>query len=98
MSLFIKDVNHLNFFNINTLDDIPDMPNDEERRIPSPKRHNTSLTHSGSPSVPNFEGNGRHSQCAYASASKGQRFADLEDIVIRSKGDDSQDHPQEVSN
>ncbi|GKE46719.1 hypothetical protein Tco_1477977 [Tanacetum coccineum] len=74
------------------------MPNDEERRIPSPKRHSTSLTHSGSPSVPNFEGNGRHSQCAYASASKGQRFADLEDIVIRSKGDDSQDHPQEVSN
>ncbi|GJU06654.1 hypothetical protein Tco_1123084 [Tanacetum coccineum] len=34
-----QDVNHLNFFNTNTLDDLPDIPNDEERRNPSPSRH-----------------------------------------------------------
>ncbi|GJR22867.1 hypothetical protein Tco_0971394 [Tanacetum coccineum] len=32
IDIFVQDVNHLNFFNINTLDDFPDMPNDEDRR------------------------------------------------------------------
>ncbi|GJS21458.1 MAK10-like protein [Tanacetum coccineum] len=40
-----QDVNHLNFFNIDTFDDLPDMPNDEEIRIPSPKWHGSPPPH-----------------------------------------------------
>ncbi|GJX07701.1 cytokinin dehydrogenase 3-like protein [Tanacetum coccineum] len=47
-----QDVNHLNFFNINTFDDLPDIPNDEKRRIPIPQRHDTPPPHSGSPFAP----------------------------------------------
>ncbi|GJR47960.1 ribonuclease H-like domain-containing protein [Tanacetum coccineum] len=32
----VQDVNHLNFFNTNTLDDLTGIPNDKERRNPSP--------------------------------------------------------------
>nr|GEW77429.1 ribonuclease H-like domain-containing protein [Tanacetum cinerariifolium] len=38
----VQDVNHLNFFNTNTLDDLPEIPNNEEKRNPSPIRHDVS--------------------------------------------------------
>nr|GEW98519.1 ribonuclease H-like domain-containing protein [Tanacetum cinerariifolium] len=38
----IQDINHLNFFNTNTLYDLLDMPNDEERRNPDSNRHDDS--------------------------------------------------------
>ncbi|GKB94661.1 putative RNA-directed DNA polymerase, partial [Tanacetum coccineum] len=69
----VQDVNHLNFFNTNTLDDLPEIPNDEERRKPSPIRHghsqdaDASANENGSfasdeENINNFEGNGLHDQ------------------------------------
>nr|GEU84007.1 ribonuclease H-like domain-containing protein [Tanacetum cinerariifolium] len=85
------------FFNIDTFDDLFDIPNDEERRMPSPKRNGTPPPHYGSPSTPLNENDGGHSQGAYASSSKGERFADLEDNIISFEGNDLHNHPQEVS-
>ncbi|GJW15260.1 hypothetical protein Tco_0019393, partial [Tanacetum coccineum] len=61
-------INHLNFFNTNTLDDLPNMPNDEERRNPSLMRHGNSPSHSGSPFASSKENDGGHFQDADASA------------------------------
>ncbi|GKC82291.1 hypothetical protein Tco_1138008 [Tanacetum coccineum] len=77
----LVDVSHLNFFNIDAFNDLPDMPDDEERRIPNLKRHGTPPPHSSSPSTPISEGNSGHSQGADASASEGERSTDLEDII-----------------
>ncbi|GJR28915.1 ribonuclease H-like domain-containing protein [Tanacetum coccineum] len=57
---FVQDVNHLNFFNTNTLEDLLDMPNDEERRNPNPNRHGNSPSHSGCPSASSKENDGGH--------------------------------------
>ncbi|GKC57621.1 ribonuclease H-like domain-containing protein [Tanacetum coccineum] len=62
----VQDVNHLNFFNTNTLDDLSDMHNDEERRNPSPNRHSNSPSHSGSPSASSKGNDGGHFQDADA--------------------------------
>ncbi|GKB23181.1 putative RNA-directed DNA polymerase, partial [Tanacetum coccineum] len=40
----VQDVNYLNFFNTNTLDDLPEIPNDEERRNLSPIRYDASTS------------------------------------------------------
>ncbi|GJY48666.1 ribonuclease H-like domain-containing protein [Tanacetum coccineum] len=63
----VQDVNHLNFFNTNTLDDLPEIPNDEERRNPSPIRHDASASENGSfvayeEHNSNSKGNGLHDQ------------------------------------
>ncbi|GJX31649.1 hypothetical protein Tco_0241504 [Tanacetum coccineum] len=39
MDISVQDINHLNLFNTNTLDDLPHIPNDEERRNLSPIRY-----------------------------------------------------------
>nr|GEW38785.1 ribonuclease H-like domain-containing protein [Tanacetum cinerariifolium] len=64
---FVQDVNHLNFFNTNTLDDLPEIPNDEERRNLNPIRHDTSASENRSFAAyeehnSNSEGNGLHDQ------------------------------------
>ncbi|GJZ85142.1 ribonuclease H-like domain-containing protein [Tanacetum coccineum] len=46
--VYSRDVN-------NTLDDLPELPNDEERRNPSPIRHGNSPPHSGSTSASSKE-------------------------------------------
>ncbi|GJT63230.1 ribonuclease H-like domain-containing protein [Tanacetum coccineum] len=63
----VQDVDHLNFFNFNTLDDLPKMPNDEERRNPSPIRHDDFASENESFAADedknnNSEGNGLHDQ------------------------------------
>ncbi|GKD01983.1 ribonuclease H-like domain-containing protein [Tanacetum coccineum] len=93
---FVQDVNHLNFFNINTLDDLFDIPNDEERMILSLKRHGTRPLNSGSPFTPLNENDGGHSQGVVAAAGKGERYADLEENIISSEGDGLHNHPEEV--
>ncbi|GJS88193.1 ribonuclease H-like domain-containing protein [Tanacetum coccineum] len=94
----VQDVNHLNFFNTNTLDDLPDILNDEEIRNPSPKRHGTPPSHSGSPSAPSNENDDGHFQGADASAIESERYADLEENIVNSEGDDLQYHLQEGIN
>ncbi|GKA10032.1 ribonuclease H-like domain-containing protein [Tanacetum coccineum] len=71
----VQDVNHLIFFNTNTLDDLPEIPNDEERRNPNPIRHSNSPSHSGSTSAFSKENDAGHSQDADASASENGSFA-----------------------
>ncbi|GJT67123.1 retrovirus-related pol polyprotein from transposon TNT 1-94 [Tanacetum coccineum] len=93
--IYSRDVN---FFNTNTLDDLFDIPNDEERRNPSLKKHGTLPSHSGSPSTPLNEDDGSHFQGADASASEGERSADLEENIVNYEGDDLQNHPQEGIN
>ncbi|GKG28299.1 hypothetical protein Tco_0406626, partial [Tanacetum coccineum] len=61
IDIFVQDVNHLNFFNINTRDDFPDIPNDEERRNPNPIRHGNLPSHSGSPSASLSKNDAGHS-------------------------------------
>nr|GEU38285.1 hypothetical protein [Tanacetum cinerariifolium] len=74
----ILDVNHLNFLNTNTLDDLSDMLNNKERRNHSPNRHVNSPSHSGSPSA-SSKGNDRGQfQDVDASFSKSESFAALE--------------------
>ncbi|GJT53136.1 hypothetical protein Tco_0988190 [Tanacetum coccineum] len=90
---YVQDVNDLNFFNTNSLDDLHDIPNDEERMNPSPKRHDTPLSHSSSPSTSSNENDGEHFQDANAFASDSERSADLEENIVNSEGDDLQDHP-----
>ncbi|GJU87918.1 ribonuclease H-like domain-containing protein [Tanacetum coccineum] len=59
----VKDVNHLNFFNTNTLDDLPEIPNDEERRNPNPIRHGNLPSHSADEeNNSNSESNDLHDQ------------------------------------
>ncbi|GKB25645.1 ribonuclease H-like domain-containing protein [Tanacetum coccineum] len=91
----VQDVNHLNFFNTNTLDDLPEIPNDEERRNPSPIRHGNSHSHSGSTSVFSNENDAGHSQDTDASASENGSFATDEENNSNSEGNDLNDQSQD---
>ncbi|GKF42057.1 hypothetical protein Tco_0125399, partial [Tanacetum coccineum] len=71
----IQDVDHLNFFNFNTLDDLLEMPNDEERRNPNPIRHGNSPSHSGRTSASSNENDEKHSQNSDNFASENESFA-----------------------
>nr|GEX86199.1 ribonuclease H-like domain-containing protein [Tanacetum cinerariifolium] len=67
IDVFVEDINHLNLFNTNTLDDFPNIPNDEERRNRNPIRHDASASENGSFTAyrennSNSEGNGLHDQ------------------------------------
>ncbi|GJV86778.1 ribonuclease H-like domain-containing protein [Tanacetum coccineum] len=59
---YVQDLNHLNFFNFDYLDDHPDIPNDEERSDPNPTRYDTLSPHSGSTFEPLHENEEEHSQ------------------------------------
>ncbi|GKD43805.1 hypothetical protein Tco_1268450, partial [Tanacetum coccineum] len=91
----IQDVDHLNFFNINTLDDLPEMPNDEERRNPSPIRHSNSPSHSSRTSASSNENDEGHSQNADDFASENECCAADEDKNNNSEGNDLHDQNQE---
>ncbi|GJY12903.1 ribonuclease H-like domain-containing protein [Tanacetum coccineum] len=93
---FIQDLNHLNFFNSDYLDDLPDMPNDGERRDPIPTRYGTPPPHSGSTFESLNENEGVHSQGPNATASEGERFANHEDVQnnVVYEGDESLIHLQ----
>ncbi|GKE27984.1 ribonuclease H-like domain-containing protein, partial [Tanacetum coccineum] len=90
-----QDVNHLNFFNTNTLDDLPDIPNDEERRNPSPIRHGNSPSHSGSPSATSNANYGGHFQGVDDSASENGSFSAHEENNNNSEGNDLHDQSHE---
>ncbi|GJS07943.1 hypothetical protein Tco_0904606 [Tanacetum coccineum] len=94
----VQDVNHLNFFNTNALDDLPDMPNDEERRNLNPKRNGNSPSYSGSPSSSSKENDGGHFQDADAYAIESERFEELEEIIENFEGNGFHDHFQEGIN
>ncbi|GKC76007.1 hypothetical protein Tco_1126781 [Tanacetum coccineum] len=87
----VQDVNHLNFFNTNTLDDLPEIPNDEKRRNPSPIRHDNSPSHSGSTFAFSNENNEGHSQDVDVSASKNGSVAADEENNSNSEGNDLHD-------
>ncbi|GKD61464.1 ribonuclease H-like domain-containing protein, partial [Tanacetum coccineum] len=90
-----QDVNHLNFFNTNTLDDLPDIPNDEERRNPSPSRHGNSPSHSGSPSTSSNANYVGHFQDVDVSASENGSFSAHEENNNNSEGNDLHDQSHE---
>nr|GFA21012.1 ribonuclease H-like domain-containing protein [Tanacetum cinerariifolium]GFA21013.1 ribonuclease H-like domain-containing protein [Tanacetum cinerariifolium] len=94
----IEDLNYLNFSNTNTLDDLPDIPTDEERMNSNPKRHLTPRSHSGSPSTSSKENDGGHFHGADVVASESERFADIEENIVNFNGDDLQDHSREGIN
>ncbi|GJW03960.1 ribonuclease H-like domain-containing protein [Tanacetum coccineum] len=65
----IQDVNHMNFFNTNTLDDLPEIPNDEEKGTPALSGMDADAFTSENGSFAadeennsNSEGNGLHDQ------------------------------------
>ncbi|GKC13470.1 hypothetical protein Tco_1010252, partial [Tanacetum coccineum] len=91
----IQDINHLNFFNTNTLDDLTDMPKDKERRNLRPNRHGNSPSHSGSPFASSKENDGGHFQDADASTSENESFGALEENNNNSEGNIFHDHSQE---
>ncbi|GKA81270.1 ribonuclease H-like domain-containing protein, partial [Tanacetum coccineum] len=91
----VQDVNHLNCFNFNTLDDLSKIPNDEERRNPSPIRHGNSPSHSGSTSAFSNENDVGHSQDADASASENESFTADEDKNNSSEGNNLYDQTQD---
>ncbi|GJX53625.1 ribonuclease H-like domain-containing protein, partial [Tanacetum coccineum] len=94
---FVQDLNHLNFFNSDYLDDHPDIPNNEERINPNPTRYNTLSPHSSSTFKPLHENEGEHSQGPNAVASEDERSANHEDDQNNyvSGGDESLIHPQD---
>ncbi|GKB52403.1 ribonuclease H-like domain-containing protein, partial [Tanacetum coccineum] len=98
----VQDVNHLNFFNTNTLDDLPEIPNDEERRNPIPIRHGNSPSHSGSTSASLKENDAGQSQDIGASASENGSFTAYEEHNSNSEGnglhDQSQDNVSQDNN
>ncbi|GJW19324.1 ribonuclease H-like domain-containing protein [Tanacetum coccineum] len=98
----VQDVNHLNFFNSNTLDDLPEIPNDEERRNPNHIRHGNLPSHSSSTSAFLNKNDAGHSQDADASASENESFAADEDNNSSSEGnvlhDQSQDNGSQDNN
>nr|GEZ14629.1 ribonuclease H-like domain-containing protein [Tanacetum cinerariifolium] len=91
----VQDVNHLNFFNTNTLDDFPDILNDKERRNPNPIRHGNSPSHSGSPSASLSRNDAGHSQDVDVSASENGSFAACEENNNNSEGSGLHDQTQE---
>nr|GEV07423.1 ribonuclease H-like domain-containing protein [Tanacetum cinerariifolium] len=65
----VQNVNHLNFFNTNTLDDLPEIPNDEEKKNPTLSGMDADAYASENGSFAadeennsNSEGNGLHDQ------------------------------------
>nr|GEV19889.1 hypothetical protein [Tanacetum cinerariifolium] len=84
----VQDVNHLNFLNFNTLDDLSEIPNDEERRNLSPIRHCNSPSHSSSTFAFFNENDAGHSQDADASVSENESFAADENKSSSSEGND----------
>ncbi|GJX90221.1 ribonuclease H-like domain-containing protein [Tanacetum coccineum] len=94
----VQDVNHLNFFNTNTLDDLPEIPNDEERRNPNPIRYGNSPSHSGSTSAFSKENDAGHSQDADASASENGSFVADEENKSNYEGNGlhDQSHDNEI--
>ncbi|GJS60511.1 putative RNA-directed DNA polymerase [Tanacetum coccineum] len=98
----VQDANHLNFFNSNTLDDLPKIPNNEERRNPNPIRHGNPPSHSGRTFAFSNENDVGHSQDADASASENGSFAADEDNNSNSEGnglhDQSQDNVSQDNN
>ncbi|GJU79874.1 ribonuclease H-like domain-containing protein [Tanacetum coccineum] len=91
----IQDVNHMNFFNTNTLDYLLEITNDEERRNPSLIRHGNSPSHSGSTSAFSNENDARHSQDADASASENGSFAADEENNSNYEGNGLHDQSQD---
>ncbi|GJS53619.1 ribonuclease H-like domain-containing protein [Tanacetum coccineum] len=89
-----QDVNHLNFFNFNTLDDLSKIPNDEERRNPNAIRDGNSPSHSGSTFAFSNENDAGHSHNVDASASENEIFAVDEDKISSSEGNDLHDQTQ----
>ncbi|GKE50557.1 hypothetical protein Tco_1481815, partial [Tanacetum coccineum] len=75
----VPDLNHLNFFDFDYLDDHPDIPNDEVRSDPSPNRYGTPSPHSGSTFEPLNESEGGHSHGLNAVASEDEGSANHED-------------------
>nr|GEU93286.1 hypothetical protein [Tanacetum cinerariifolium] len=90
----VQDVNHLNFFNFNTLYDLPKISNDKERRNLSPIRHGNSPSHSGSTYAFSNENDARNSQDADAFASENESFAADEDKNSSSEGNGLYDQSQ----
>nr|GEZ35942.1 retrovirus-related Pol polyprotein from transposon TNT 1-94 [Tanacetum cinerariifolium] len=91
----VSDLNHLNFFNFDYLDDHPDIPNDEERSDPSPNRYGTLSCHSDSTFEPLNENDGGHSQGPNEATSKDEWSANHEDnhnVIF--EGDESLIHPR----
>ncbi|GKC91721.1 ribonuclease H-like domain-containing protein, partial [Tanacetum coccineum] len=94
----VQDVNHLNFFNFNTLDDLSEIPNDEERRNPNAIRDGNSPSHSGSTFAFSNENDAGHSHNVDASASENEIFAVDEDKISSSEGNDLHDQTQDNVN
>ncbi|GJX97740.1 ribonuclease H-like domain-containing protein [Tanacetum coccineum] len=94
IDISIQDVNHLNFLNTNTLDDLPATPKDEERRNPSPIRHGNLPSYSCSTSAFLNENDAGHFQDTNVSASENGSFASNEDNINSSEGNDLYDHTQ----
>nr|GEW53913.1 hypothetical protein [Tanacetum cinerariifolium] len=91
----VPDLNHLNFFNFNYLDDHPDIPNDEERSDPSPNRYGTLSRHSDSTFEPLNKNEGGHSQGPNEAASEDKWSLNHEDNHnVISEGDESLIHLQ----
>nr|GFB45863.1 hypothetical protein [Tanacetum cinerariifolium] len=76
---FVPDVNNLNFFNFDYLDDHPDNLNDEERSDPNPNRYDTPSPHSGNIFEPFSENEGGNSYGPNVVASEDVRSVNHED-------------------
>nr|GEW71981.1 ribonuclease H-like domain-containing protein [Tanacetum cinerariifolium] len=90
-----QDVNNLNFFKTNTLDNLPKIPNDEERRNLSLIRHGNSPSHSSSTSTFSKENDAWHSQDVDASTSKNGSFVADEENNSNSEGNGLRDQSQD---
>nr|GEV99201.1 ribonuclease H-like domain-containing protein [Tanacetum cinerariifolium] len=97
IDISIQDVNHLNFFNTNTLDGLLDIPNDEERMNLIPIRHGNPPSHSGSTYAFSNENDTGNFQDADVSTSENGSFAANEDNINSSEGNDLHDHTQEAN-
>nr|GEU50129.1 ribonuclease H-like domain-containing protein [Tanacetum cinerariifolium] len=93
-----QDLNHLNFFDFDYLNDHPEMPNNKERSDPNPNRHGTPSPHYGSIFKPLNEKEGGHSQGLNAANVKSANHEDNHNIIsegdkslIQPKGDVHQD-------
>ncbi|GKE93242.1 ribonuclease H-like domain-containing protein [Tanacetum coccineum] len=75
----VSDLNNLNFFDFDYLDDHPEIPNDEERSDPNPNRYGTPSPYFSSTFKPLNESEGGHSQGSNAAASEDKRSAKHED-------------------
>ncbi|GKC78613.1 hypothetical protein Tco_1129387 [Tanacetum coccineum] len=83
------------FFQNYTLDDFPDMPNDEDRRNPNPTRHGNSPSHLGSHSASLSKNDAAHSQDVDVSASENGCFPAYEENNNNSEVSGLHDQTQE---